>query len=159
MSSSKLYSPQQQADIKATIFEAFDKAILKRTERDALLNLLILMSQGNSTPTQRHIANKTRCSLRTVSNAIAIAKKLGFLTVTQLYRRVKWASRKTSCRYVFIALKQVVSFKRKNSTSLKTKEYKKKESEVIHRHKSVEWYRSFIQSCIEEAGKPEFAHE
>lgn len=157
MRSNIKYSQQQLKDFEASIWESFNSDLLTRTERDVLKNLLILISQGEDHPTQRHIANKSKCSLKTVSNAIRKAKEIGILQVKQLYKKVGCLARKITCHYSLVFLKELPQAiflnKRKITLSSKTEIYKNRENEVIHRHKSVSWYQTYIQRCIlEEQG-------
>lgn len=116
MTTRSLYTKQQSNDVVATIFDAFDNGAITLHMKQALINLFQILKSGNHSPTQRHIANKARISLRTVSEAVRVAKALGFLTVVPQYDIIKGQARRIANRYIFTALKALpegISYKRK----------------------------------------------
>ncbi|AQU89381.1 hypothetical protein B0W47_17660 (plasmid) [Komagataeibacter nataicola] len=116
MTTRSLYTKQQSNDVVATIFDAFDNGSITLHMKQALINLFQILKSGNNSPTQRHVANKARISLRTVSEAIRVAKALGLVLVVPQYEIVKGRPRRLANRYVFNALKELpegISYKRK----------------------------------------------
>ncbi|AQU89361.1 hypothetical protein B0W47_17555 (plasmid) [Komagataeibacter nataicola] len=105
MTTRSLYTKQQSNDVVATIFDAFDNGSITLHMKQALINLFQILKSGNNSPTQRHVANKARISLRTVSEAIRVAKALGLVLVVPQYEIVKGRPRRLANRYFFNALK------------------------------------------------------
>jgi hypothetical protein len=92
--------PASQEPWRDRIWREFRAGNLTRTMRDVLLTLATFRGPGGiAWPSHATLAERCRCSVRTVQRALAMAAQLGLVTWTERRVRAGWRWLRTSNAY------------------------------------------------------------